>query len=100
MKILITGGSGFVGTQVVNRLLAKGHDVLNVSHQVPHEAAHRPFWREVDILDAGPLRETLTAFAPDQVMHLAAWTEMDEKPTADTGFCANTQGTRNLLAAV
>ena len=99
-KILITGGSGFIGTHVVNRLLAKGHDVLNISHQAPHEAAHRPFWSEVDILDAGLLQETMTAFTPDQVMHLAARTEMDEKATAETGFRANTQGTRNVLAAV
>jgi nucleoside-diphosphate-sugar epimerase len=100
MKVLITGGSGFIGTHVVNRLLAKGHDVLNISHQAPHEVAHRPFWREVDILDAGLLRETMMAFGPDQVMHLAARTEMDEKTSAETGFRANTQGTRNFLAAV
>ena len=100
MKILITGGSGFIGTHVVNRLLAQGHEVLNVSHQPPHETAHSYFWREVDILDAGLLRQTITSFAPDQVMHLAARTEMDEKTTAETGFCANTQGTRNFLAAV
>jgi GlcNAc-P-P-Und epimerase len=100
MKILITGGSGFIGTHVVSRLLTKGHEVMNVSDQAPHEAAHRPFWREVDILDAGLLRETMTAFAPDQVMHLAARTEMDEKTSAETGFRANTQGARNFLAAV
>ena len=100
MKILITGGSGFIGTHVVNQLLAKGHEVLNVSHQPPHEAAQRPFWREADILDAGLLQRTMTSFAPDQVMHLAARTEMDEQTTAETGFLANTQGTRNFLTAV
>jgi len=100
MKILITGGSGFIGTHVVNRLLVKGHDILNVSNQAPHEASHQPFWREVDILNAGLLRQIMTDFAPDHVMHLAARTEMDEKTTAETGFRANTQGTRNFLAAV
>ena len=99
-KILITGGSGFIGTQVVDRLLAKGHTVLNLSLHAPHEEAHQPFWREIDILDADLLRQTMTEFAPDQVMHLAARTEMDEKTSAETGFRANTQGTRNLLSAV
>lgn len=100
MKTFITGGSGFIGTHVVNRLLAEGHDVLNVSDRAPHESAHRQFWQEVDILDPGLLRQTMADFAPDQAMHLAARTEMDEKTTADTGFRANTQGTRNFLAAV
>jgi len=100
MKILITGGSGFIGTHVVSRLLAKGHQVLNVSHRAPHVHAHQPFWQNVDILDADLLRQTMTSFAPDQVMHLAARTEMDETTTAETGFRANTQGARNFLAAV
>jgi len=100
MKILITGGSGFIGTYVVNRLLAKGHDVSNISLHSPHESAHRSYWREGDILDADFLQRAMTEFQPDQVMHLAARTEMDEKTTAETGFLANTQGTRNFLAAV
>jgi len=82
MKILIPGRSGFIGTQVVDRLLAKGHTVLNLSLHDPHEEAHQPFWREIDTLDADLLRQTMTEFVPDQVMHLAARTEMDEKTTA------------------
>jgi len=100
MKTLITGGSGFIGTHVVNRLLAEGHSVLNISIDAPHETAHRPLWRNLDILDAEQLRRTMTEFSPDHVMHLAARTEMDENTTPETGFRANTQGTRNFLAAV
>jgi nucleoside-diphosphate-sugar epimerase len=100
MKILITGGSGFIGTHVVSRLLAKGHDVLNVSHQPPHETDHLALWRDVDILNAELLQRTIGEFQPEHVMHLAARTEMDERTTAETGFRANTQGTRNFLATV
>jgi nucleoside-diphosphate-sugar epimerase len=100
MKILITGGSGFIGTHVVEVLLAGDHEVLNLSLDAPHVAAHRTLWRKVDILDADLLRQAMSGFAPDQVLHLAARTEMDEKTTAETGFRANTQGTRNLLSAV
>lgn len=100
MKIFITGGSGFIGTHVVARLLADGHDVLNYSLEAPHDPLHAPHWYKGDILDAGALRSAMTDFAPDRAMHLAARTEMDEKTTAETGFCANTQGTRHFLAAV
>jgi nucleoside-diphosphate-sugar epimerase len=100
MNIFITGGSGFIGTHVVERLVRLGHNVLDISLETPHESAHRSFWRQVDILDADQVRRTMSDFAPDQVIHLAARTEMDEKTSAETGFRANTQGTRNLLAAV
>lgn len=100
MKIFLTGGSGFIGTHVVNRLLARGHEVLNLSLEAPHEESHAPHWCQADILDAGALCDAMTAFAPDQVMHLAARTEMDERTTPETGFRANTEGTRNFLAAV
>ena len=100
MKILVTGGSGFIGTHVVGRLLAKGHCVLNVSLHPPHETKQRLSWHEADILDAGLLKRSMGSFQPDQVVHLAARTEMDEKTTAEKGFRVNTQGTRNILAAV
>jgi nucleoside-diphosphate-sugar epimerase len=100
MKILITGGSGFIGTHVVSRLLARGHEVLNLSTHAPHEPAHHPRWQATDILDAPTLESAFQSFAPEIVLHLAARTEMDEKTTAETGFRANTQGTRNLLAAI
>lgn len=100
MKVLITGGSGFIGAHVVGRLLAKGCTVLNVSDRPPHESAHAPFWRNADILDADLLRRTMMDFQPEWAMHLAARTEMDEKTEAETGFRANTQGTRNFLAAL
>jgi nucleoside-diphosphate-sugar epimerase len=100
MKILLTGGSGFIGTHVVTRLLHHGHSVLNLSLESPKIATHYSSWRKVDLLDADSLRQTVSEFAPEYVLHLAARTEMDETTTAETGFRANTQGTRNFLAAV
>ena len=99
MKVLITGGSGFIGTHVVDRLLGKGHVILNLSDQPPKEAAHLPFWVKTDILDESLLLRRAADFLPDQAIHLAARTEMDEKTTAETGFRANTQGTRNFIRA-
>lgn len=100
MRTLVTGGSGFIGTHVVSRLLGAGDEVLNISLEPPKEPAHGSAWRQLDILDADSLRRALGDFGPQRVIHLAARTEMDETTTAETGFRANTQGTRNLLAAV
>jgi nucleoside-diphosphate-sugar epimerase len=100
MKILFTGDSGSIGTHVVHRLLARGHQVLNLSTQPPHESAHKEFWQKTDMLDASAVRAAFQFFSPELVLHLAARTEMDEKTTAETGFRANTEGTHNILAAV
>lgn len=100
MRTLVTGGSGFIGTHVVGRLLGAGDEVLNLSLEAPKDPAHRHAWNQLDILDAGALRRALERFGPQRVIHLAARTEMDETTTAETGFRANTQGTRNLISAV
>jgi nucleoside-diphosphate-sugar epimerase len=100
MKILITGGSGFIGTHVANRLLAGRHALLNLSTQPPHESAHIGSWQKTDILDSAGLQAAFETFSPEIAIHLAARTEMDEKTTAESGFRANTQGTRNVLAAI
>jgi nucleoside-diphosphate-sugar epimerase len=100
IKILVTGGSGFIGTHVANRLLARGHSLLNLSTHPPHEGAHKGFWQKTDILDAPAVLAAFEMFSPEITIHLAARTEMDEKTTAETGFRANTEGTRNILAAI
>jgi GlcNAc-P-P-Und epimerase len=100
MRLLVTGGSGFIGTHTVTRLLDAGHEVVNVSLEAPKRVAHAAYWRAGDVLDPVRLVEIFASVCPEVVVHLAARTEMDEGTTPEVGFAANTQGTRNLLAAV
>lgn len=98
MKVLVTGGSGFIGTHLVEFLLAHGHEVVNVDPVAPARDSHRPCWRGVSILDRPALDEVFFATRPECVVHLAAFASMEARSLLE--FRANTEGTANVLAAV
>ncbi len=85
MKILVTGGAGFIGSHLVERLLRENHEVCVVdnfdSFYDPHRkrrnlaaVSDHPRFRlyEADILDPDGLRGIFTEAAPERVIHLAA----------------------------
>ena len=96
-KILITGGSGFIGTNLIERLRQEPHELCSLDIRPPNLAAHRPLWKDVNLLDATALREAIQSFQPDWIIHLAARTDMHGATVAD--YPANTDGVRNLLLA-
>lgn len=96
MRLLVTGGSGFIGTNLVQFYLDKGVELLNVDWNPPLDPAHRSLWQEVDIMDAEELARTVEAFAPTHVVHLAARTDTDEPEDVDA-YRQNHEGTRILL---
>lgn len=100
MKILVTGGSGFIGTSFVSAALAYGHSICNFDCNPPMDAAQQRVWRQGDIFRASDLHQAFLSFAPDWVLHLAARTECDENATVEDGYRANTEGVGNVLGAV
>ena len=99
MRILITGGSGFIGTNLMAYYLDQGIEPLNLDWNPPLDPSQRPFWRECDILDQEAVRAVFKEFGPTHVVHLAARADTDEQEDMQ-GYLQNHEGTRLLLEVV
>src|SRR5579884_1063088 len=97
MRTLVTGGSGFIGTNVVEHFATRSEQLVNLDVSPPRNKAHRRFWRQVDLRDANALRSAVRDFSPQIVVHLAARTDLEGRTIDD--YAANTQG-ENLIAAI
>ncbi|MEP6820921.1 MAG: NAD(P)-dependent oxidoreductase [Chthoniobacterales bacterium] len=100
MKILITGASGFIGTNAVDAFAPLGWDILNYSRDAPLKSEQAPYWRGGDILDPVATAAAFREFQPNLVLHLAARADCDENTTVEEGYRVNTDGTRNVLDAI
>ena len=96
-KILVTGGSGFIGTNVVQFYLDKGFDVLSIDRSTPKIEKHMGVFKQVEIEDRERVCDFFTAFRPDYVIHLAARTDLDGKCLED--YSSNIRGVENILYA-
>ena len=76
-KILITGGSGFIGTNMVEYYLEGGLEILNIDIVKPLKQKHELYWKECDINNTVHMKKVITAFKPTHIIHLAAGTAMD-----------------------
>jgi dTDP-glucose 4,6-dehydratase len=110
MKLLLTGGCGFIGSAVVRHVLRHtGHVVINVdkltyaaSEEALEEARHhnRHVLIQADIADAAAMRQVFATQQPDAVMHLAAESHVDRSIDGPADFVqTNVVGTFILLEA-
>ena len=110
MRVLVTGGLGFIGSALVRRLIADtDHEVLNldrVSYSSSFEsvsaAAESPRYRfaQVDLADAAAVDDVVAGFDPHRIMHLAAESHVDRSIDGPRAFVeSNIVGTANLLEA-
>ncbi|MGH7144986.1 MAG: NAD-dependent epimerase/dehydratase family protein [Planctomycetota bacterium] len=94
LRIVLVGGSGFIGTRLARRLIAAGQDVRIADLQPSVEFAER--WQPADITNRATL-ETCLAGA-DWIVHLAAVHRDDLRPTS-LYHAVNVGGTQNLCSA-
>ncbi|MBT0778282.1 MULTISPECIES: dTDP-glucose 4,6-dehydratase [Paracoccus] len=109
MKILVTGGAGFIGSAVVRLAVARGHSVVNLDSLTyaanPENVASvagSPLYafERADIRDRAALDRILAAHRPDAIMHLAAESHVDRSIDGPGAFIeTNVTGTYNLLEA-
>ena len=108
MRILITGGAGFIGSALIRHLLQHTeHQVLNLDKltyagnlESLAEVAASPRYRfvQADIADSAQVAQTLAEFQPDAIMHLAAESHVDRSIDGPAAFIqTNIVGTYALL---
>jgi uncharacterized protein YbjT (DUF2867 family) len=98
LKILITGGSGFIGTNLVDFYIKLGVTVLNLDLVTPRNPQHHDFWQLIDITQEEPTVRAIQSFDPDYCFHLAARTDLNGRSIND--YAANTIGVRNVINAL
>ncbi|MGL6208495.1 MAG: dTDP-glucose 4,6-dehydratase [Paracoccaceae bacterium] len=109
MKLLVTGGAGFIGSAVVRLAVARGHEVVNLdaltyaaslTNVESVSASNLYSFEQADIRDRARLDEIFALHNPDAVMHLAAESHVDRSIDGPGDFIAtNITGTYNMLEA-
>jgi len=110
MRVIVTGGAGFIGSALVRHLvLEKGFEVLNIDaltyagnraslHSVEDKPNHR--FLMANICDRSAMEQAFRDFRPDRIMHLAAESHVDRSITGAADFIeTNVIGTFTLLEA-
>ncbi len=98
-RILVTGGSGFIGTNLLEQLVKEKYAIMNIDIAPPNLFSHREYWRCCNILDHEELNKCVQQFQPDSVIHLAARTDTSDRLKLED-YRVNVEGTRNLLACM
>ena len=109
MKLLVTGGAGFIGSAVVRLAVSRGHEVVNLdamtyaanaANVAPVAGSNLYSFEHADIRDRAALDRIFATHRPDAVMHLAAESHVDRSIDGPADFIqTNITGTFNMLEA-
>jgi len=104
MSILVTGGTGFIGAEIVRQLLARGEDEIHVLHrsgnfQRLRDVADRLDFIRVDLADTTRLADVVAAIRPRVIHHLGAVLTGPGEADPQAAIATNVFGTHALLEA-
>lgn len=98
-RILVTGGSGFIGTNLVAALRADGNrTIVNLDNKPPQDPDHASHWVRADLVAGGEVASVVADLRPTHVYHLGARTDLHGRTLED--YAANTDGVRNVVTAL
>ncbi len=107
MKLLVTGGAGFIGSAFIREAISRGFHILNIDaltyassieNLISVESHPAYSFKQVDIRDRASVDAAIDAYRPDAVVHLAAETHVDRSIEGPLSFIeTNIFGTYNLL---
>lgn len=97
-RVLVTGGSGFIGTNVMQHWMDQGVEAVNFDIRPPRNPAHAERWQKVDLLDVDALAGAMRDLRPDGVIHLAGRADINGTHIDD--YRVNIEGVSNLVTAV
>ena len=69
-RLLLTGASGFIGTNLLENWKGRYEAILNLDSRPPLDATHQSFWHKADLLAPGEWTRQLADFQPTEVIHL------------------------------
>lgn len=110
MRILVTGGAGFIGSAVIRRVISASNDEVinvdkltyagNLDSLAPVSSDKRYHFEKVDVCDAAAVQRIFDQYRPDAVMHLAAESHVDRSIDGPAAFIqTNIVGTYTMLEA-
>ena len=110
MRLLVTGGCGFIGSEIVREAITRGHAVLNIDaltysanpDNIASVAASEKYsFAHINICDATAVRRAITEFRPDSVIHAAAESHVDRSIDGPLEFVTtNVTGSAVMLTEI
>ena len=101
VKILVTGGSGLLGSKLVGELLSRNYEVIALYNRNPIPVDHEKLVKvRLDIVDKTSLEDLILKTRPDVIIHSAAYTDVDGCERNKTyAWRVNVEATRSIVRA-